>query len=80
METQAMALAWLWYTRGDWKLYRLLHGGLWVQFEHQPWMKFKWHLSLEHHQQYIVHPQGGTFSVKFKEITGLENYSWGHIK
>lgn len=80
METHAVALAWLWYTRADWKLWRLLFGGLWVRFEDQPWMQFKWMVSLNYPKQYVVHPQGGSFSVKFSGITAIENYYHGHHK
>ena len=80
METHVIALAWLIFIRREYKLWRMLCGGLWVNFEGQGWMTFKWMTSPGYPKQYIVHPQGGSFSIKFKGIIAIENYSWGHTK
>jgi hypothetical protein len=79
MDTHILALQWLWYTKADWKLWRVFWGGLWVHFDNGTWVRCQWYYP--HVGEYIRHPQdGGMFSVKLKNIVKLENYSWGHTK
>ena len=78
METHAFALAWIWYNRRYYKLWRFITGGLWVNFNDDTWVRCRWHPL--HVGEYITHPQdGGMFSVKLSNIVALENYSWGPV-
>ena len=74
-----LLIFWFRYMKNHYKLYRVVRGGLWVNFDDDTWVRCKWYYP--HVGAYIQHPQdGGMFSVKLTNIVKIENYKWGHTK
>ena len=64
--------------KGKSAYYRMLRGGLWLQFHTGEWSRCAWS---KEHEGYIMNPHdGGMFHVKFNGIIDIEDYFYGHGK